>query len=377
VVLGQSTNPFADTDLHARLTETYASGVQWLLGLDVGSALATASASGDPDELDVLRRAGLLDATTLVLEHHDEGRRAATQAALDFAGPRQGLAAWLAEPAPMGSLDFISPRAMLAAGVVARDAELMFDDLMDLLENVDGSALDELYAFQREHGIDVREDLFAPLGGEGAVAVDGPLLPTPGWKLVLEVYDPAGLQHAVEWAVDEVNRACAAEGCQGLELEPTTVAGLPAHGLHLLDTGTRVYYVIVDGYVVVAPQRALLDLALQYRSTGTSLPRSAAFRDLLPANGYTDCSALLYRNLSGLAGAVAGLGFEGLDDETRQALEELGTESLFCIYGEERRITAAGSGGSLLASILGLPAIFGDGSEVPWLAGASGDRVSS
>jgi len=339
------------------------------VGLDLGTVLATATSGDDPNQLEILRSAGLLNATSLVLERHSEGDRAATQAALDFDGAREGMAAWLAAPAPMGSLDFVSPQAILAAGAVAKDAEEMFDDLLTLLDTVDPGVLSELSDFQLEHGIDLREDLFAPLGGEAAFAVDGPLLPIPGWKLVIEVYDPAALQHAIEWAVDEVNRACIDEGCQGLELTESTVGGQPAYGIRLLDTGTQVHYVIVDGFVVVAPRRGLLDLALQYRASGATLPRSQSFRELLPVNGYSDCSALMYRNLSGLADAIAGAGLGNLDNEAMLALSEIGTESLFCVYGEESRIMAAGSGGSLLASMLGLPAIVGDPVHMPWLDG--------
>ena len=34
-------------------------------------------------------------------------------------------------------------------------------------------------------------EIAANLGGEVTVAVDGPLLPTPSWKVAIEVNDPA------------------------------------------------------------------------------------------------------------------------------------------------------------------------------------------
>ena len=39
-------------------------------------------------------------------------------------------------------------------------------------------------------------DIFSWRGGEYAFAIDGPILPTPSWKLVFEVNDPAHLQQA-------------------------------------------------------------------------------------------------------------------------------------------------------------------------------------
>ena len=39
------------------------------------------------------------------------GEEARTEALLAFDGPPRGIASWLAAPAPMGALDFISPTA--------------------------------------------------------------------------------------------------------------------------------------------------------------------------------------------------------------------------------------------------------------------------
>ena len=110
---------------------------------------------------------------------------------------------------------------------------------------------------------------------------------------------------------------------------------------------------------MAAPQRVLLEQALAYRSTGTSLPHSSAFRDLLPANGYTDCSALLYRNLTGVATAVAGGLFQPPQPEAAALLSELAEPSLVCVFGEERRLVLSGTGGSLLGALplLGMPGV--------------------
>ena len=38
------------------------------------------------------------------------------------------------------------------------------------------------------------------------MAFDGPLVPTPRWKLIFEVYDAATLQTTIEKLVDAYNR---------------------------------------------------------------------------------------------------------------------------------------------------------------------------
>ena len=42
-------------------------------------------------------------------------------AALGFDGPRTGIAALLADPSPMGSLDYISPDALAVLGFVVKN----------------------------------------------------------------------------------------------------------------------------------------------------------------------------------------------------------------------------------------------------------------
>ena len=75
----------------------------------------------------------------------------------------------------------------------------MLDDLLALVEAA-GPSAGELGAARSwptsksEHGLSLRDDLAATLGGDFAFAIDGPWLPTPSWKLVLEVAD-AGRLH--------------------------------------------------------------------------------------------------------------------------------------------------------------------------------------
>ena len=46
--------------------------------------------------------------------------------------------------------------------------------------------------------IDIRDDLAANLGGEFLISLDGPVLPTPSWKAVIEVRNPDQLEQTLE-----------------------------------------------------------------------------------------------------------------------------------------------------------------------------------
>src|SRR6185295_3678330 len=133
---------------------------------------------------------GILDLDHFIIDRREVDGRAETRAALTFDHPRRGVASWIAAPAPMGSLSFFSPDANLAAAFAVKSPVNILDEM--LAANPDFAR--ELAEAQAKHGFDLRNDLAAPLGAEFALGLDGPVLPSPSWKLVAEVYDPVHLQ---------------------------------------------------------------------------------------------------------------------------------------------------------------------------------------
>ena len=128
----------------------------------------------DDEEHQMLDGLGVLDATSLVLTHSRERGVANFEAGMYFRGPRRGLAAWLADPAAMGSLDFVSPQASIAAAVVAKDGGVMFDELLDALASAAPEAIQELRRFEQEVG--VREAPVVKHDQKKAVGAGGPEL---------------------------------------------------------------------------------------------------------------------------------------------------------------------------------------------------------
>ena len=117
----------------------------------------------------------------------------------------------------------------------------------------------------------------------------------------------------------------------------------------------------------------------QIRAAGTGLTRSTVFRELLPDNGFTDCSALVYRNLAPIFGALppgamgTELGaYEGL-------LRESSAPGLFCVYGLDDRILVSGTGPSLvsLAPLMGLQSMLSLDEITAESAEDATDRLSS
>lgn len=342
---------FVNTDLHARLAEAYDRGVSWVAGVNMAALMERAAAKSGPDDGAIMERLGVMDATSAVIGYSRDGDRKTVAGGLYFDGERRGMAAWLSEPAPMGSLDFVSPQASLAIAGITKDAEVIFDELLAAVVELDPEALAELDEFQQVLGLDLRADLAATLGGEGAFAIDGPILPVPSWKLILEVYDPETLQGTIQRLVTAVNHELVTHGREEITFEDVEIAGRNYHLLRHDPSDFEIALAFVDGYLLVAPQAALIEDAISYRSSGVTLPRSSLFTDLLPEDGETGCSALVWKNLADVLDSLPAHMLESLPPEAEVLFGDGGEPGLWCAYGAGDRILASGSGGGLLTSI--------------------------
>lgn len=354
-------------DFKRRLAEVYRAGAEILIAADVESLIQSQFA--DAEARAHAERAGLLEAKYLILQQKHAGEQIHNDAVLAFDGPRRGVAAWLAEPGPMGSLRYISPDAkLLAAGITARPATIL-DEMVALAADScapaceDGEGMD-LAAIERELGFDPRE-LAAALGGEVAFALDGPVIPKPAWKLVVEVYDADKLTWGLERLLAAVNDKRREQGEAPLEWVEESADGRTYYGVSGPQGDDHAFRFTYDeGYLVAAPNRALVDRAIRFKESGYTLESSARFTKLLPADGRANFSALLYQDALALLEPLAEKIAESqLTDSQRSAIEALRGQSeptLAYAYGEPSRIVFAARGvNDLLAA--GLPGILGLG----------------
>ena len=86
----------------------------------------------------------------------------------------------------MGTLDFVSPDASFAASFVVKNPGTLLQEVIGLADRMPFGT--RIAAADRRGHVN---DIAATLGGEMTVAVDGPLLPTPSWKVAIEVNNPA------------------------------------------------------------------------------------------------------------------------------------------------------------------------------------------
>src|SRR5262249_45148144 len=204
-----------------------------------------------------LQQIGVLNLKYFVLDQKEAGSKTNTRAVLSFNEAQKGIPSWLAAPGPMGSLEYISPDANVVAGFVVKDPVKLVDDLLGVMGTVAPDLRKHLDQLQADHGLNIRNDVAGPLGGEFAFAIDGPLLPTPSWKLIFEVNDPDHLQQTLEKIVREANNTAQRLGKTGLSWDRGDLGGRTYYTLKSGDVGVEINYTYANGYMIVGPSRGL------------------------------------------------------------------------------------------------------------------------
>jgi hypothetical protein len=360
---------FTATPFRNRIAQVYQEGAGLVVAANLERVVAATKAerAKSPNaekQENALNQLGILSVKYFVLDQKDTNGKTHTQASLSFNDANRGIPSWLAAPGPMGSLEYISPDANVVAGFVVKNPVTLVDDLLGALATVSPELRKNLDELQSKHGLNIRDDIAAPLGGEFAFAIDGPILPTPSWKLVFEVNDPAHLQQTLERVVSDVNKQAAYLGKSGLVWEKSDLAGRTYYTLRSVDFGAvQVNYVYANGYLIVGPSRALVEKALQSQENGLSLLRSAKFTAGLPADGNANFSAVFYHNIAGLVPAGVATAAQNLPSGPQEAIKSFTSDmapTLAYAYAQGDTITfmantEGGPFGLSPATILGMP----------------------
>lgn len=362
-------NRFKSSPFRAQLSELYQDGVGLLIAADLAAifpqALKGAKQSGESaQERSFAEKLGFFNAKYFIAELKEKEGRPTNRAVLSFS-KKSGMSAWLAEPGPMGALEFISPDATVVASFVVERPISLVDDLFGALQTADPGAWQQLQDFQTQHGINLRNDFAAPLGGEFAFALDGPVLPLPAWKAVIEVEDPARLQQSFEQTVALINQYAVAEGKQGFQLSSEESGNRVFHTLKSLDFGAEACYTFAYGYLIAAPTRTLVERALQYRESSVSILNAPRFKATLPEDRQANFSAMFYYNFTQVSGLARGVSRQ-MPSGPGAALGALASSKpmLAYVYAENGRFTFSanteeGPIGLTPSMLLGLPGPFG------------------
>ena len=377
-----ATKPFAANPFHKHIASLYQDGAGLVIAADlekfIGSAITQQSQKQELSEnrkgagrdAAVMGQLGLLDLRYFVVELKQKDGQPFNRAVVSYKQNQHGLTSWLAAPGPMGALEFISPDANVVGAFVVQEPTAVVDDLLNALKTADPDAWQKVMDFQTEQGISLREDVAAPLGGEYAFAIDGPVLPTPSWKAIFQVDDQAHLQTTLERTVEKLNAELVNHGKQALVWNRTDVGGRTFYELKSPDVSlVSLNYAYAYGYLIAAPSRALVENAINYKESGRTLLASSKFQASLPADKQANFSAMVYQNVSSLLQPAAKLiGNAGPKGAAKTVKDFLGNKAgLAYVYalGDKMVLSINSENGPIgltPSDLLGLPGSSGLGS---------------
>jgi hypothetical protein len=355
-IMETGSSAFVNTQLHQLLQLSYDQGTELVGAVDIPQLFSSPESSAELG--DELMQAGLHNAEYLIAQHQQQNGNTTITADIFFSGEREGAMAWLGNPGPMGSLEFFSTDTTFAAAMLIKEPLAIMEELgpIEIPEGIDAKA--ELKLFY---------NIIGTLGGEFAFGLDGPALPTPAWKAVIEAYDETVLQDSIEWSIARFNEYAVAEGLDSsIELIPNEVAGYDGYWVNLkadIQVGggdgeinfgfesASFHYAYVDGYLVAGPSEALINRAIGFYQSGSGLQTDPEFRELLSRDGYLDFSAVFFNRLGELFNDVMNTLPSNLSEEQAAVVASLDTDigaSMTSLLALPDAIHFAHSGGAQL-----------------------------
>ena len=340
--LNSGASGFAAGAFGQQISAAYSRGAGVILAADVHQMIANRPnlVHREHAHQTALDNSGIEDVQYLIAEHREANGVPENHLNLQFSGTRQRVASWLAAPAPMGSLEYVTPNAALVVALLSKDPKAIADDILAMA--VPGEAQKEnLAETAAKLQINFRDDLAANLGGEFLLSLDGPVLPTPSWKAVIEVRNPEQLESTLERLTQSVSNLSQGKGAHTIAIDSSEVGSQRFYAVHDQTLGHIVaQYTFANGYMIFAPDRALLIEALQTQANGVSLSRSAAFKASLPRDDNENYSAIAYQNL----GPVLTPLLSQLSGESAETIRQLAADArptTICAWGKDSRIEAA------------------------------------
>ena len=281
--LSRHSTTFASTPLGQRIQRSYSGGTGFVVATDLQKILRQLPVGEPAQTQQMLTQLGFDNLKFLVWEHRSAPGQSAGQVELSFTGPRHGIPSWLAAPAALNSLDFISPKAVVADAVRLKNFAEIYDSVQALATVANPNAFASLEQMQQMMGINLRNDLLSHLDGEIAFELDGVIGQQPAWKAIFRVNDPEHLQQTL-------TKLLAASGQQA---SPALVDGIKYYSFAAPagKAPMQINYAFCDGYLVIASSRELIEQGVQAHRSGVSFAKSA---NLSSTPNSQPVSALMY-----------------------------------------------------------------------------------
>lgn len=333
--LDRSKREIVSSPFGQRVAQAYQGGVTILAAADLRKILEQLPAGTTGDQN--FQRSGFADMKYLVWEHKDVAGRTVSEAELSFVAPRHGAASWLAKPAHLGSLDFVSPHAMLAGTVALENPAQILEDAKDLTATSSSNPFAAVAMAEQALKLSLKDDLLSLLGGEITLELDNFTPPQPEWRAMLSVKDASHLRQTL-------NTLLAAAR---LESERADKGGVTYYRVRIPSgkATIEIGYAFVDGYLVAGSSEEAVAEAVRLHRSGGSLAKSQKLLASLPPGRSLDASALLYQDPI----AMSSLQLRRAAPEMAEAFSQFAKATMPTVvglYADETAIREASSSGT-------------------------------
>lgn len=340
--LDRGPGDFASSDFGKRLLQAYGGGAELLAAADL-RAIISQIPFPQPKDRATFERTGFADLKYLVWETRHATGQFTSESELSFGAPRHGIASWLAEPAPLGSLEFVPPSAMMVSALMLKSPVEIFDDVRDLSTASDPKGFAKLDQYEQALNLNLRNDLLRHLGGEITFELDD-VTPTQAvWRAVLGVKDPVRLQQGITTLLQAM-----------LNVSPQIKQedGVTYYVLRAPSgkTTTEFAYAFEDGYLVAGPGRATVADAIHLHRTGAGLAKSQRYRDALPPGHSPEASAVFFRDPVAMAAVQLRTLGPAYSNPLAQFMGQ-GAPAVLSAYADSNTIRGASTSGTSDAGV--------------------------
>jgi hypothetical protein len=331
----------ATTQFGQRIRQVYDGGTSIVAAGDLHAILGQIPRDKGPNQA-LFERSGFADMKYAVWEYRSVPGQSATQMELSFTAPRHGIASWLAAPAPLGSLDFVSPKPAMAIALLLKDPAQIYDELKEFATASNPNAFVRLEQMERATKLSLKEDLLRQFGGEVTLELDKIQPLEVAWRAILKVKDPDHLQATV-------NALLAGSPAMPRETEHD---GITYHIVRLpsRDKVMELGYAFVDGYLVLASSPEALGESIQMHRDGGSLAKSARLQASIPPGHSAEASAVFYQDALATSMLYMRRFLPQMADSLAQASGDL-PPNVAWTYGENSAIRQFGNSGGSSVSV--------------------------
>jgi type II secretory pathway pseudopilin PulG len=293
---------FISSRLGQQVAQAYQGGTNSVLGVDLHKLISSLPQGRQQDRM-MLEKSGLADVDYLLMTNVRSANEPKNEFEVIFKGPRRGIASWIASAGPMGGLDFVSTNTASAGDIMLKKPAEIYDELQDIAGE---NAFAGLRRMEMQLNLSLKYDLLSKLDGEVAFESKLPNVPgtikpqntfaqndlvvqKPMFKIILKVNDAVGLQRTLD---------------KLLPMAPVQAGQWEENGVtfHTLTTpaaaSTEITYFFLDGYMVIASDRAGAREALEVHRSGHSLAKSSALRETIAQAHSGQSSVVFYQDPS-------------------------------------------------------------------------------